>query len=183
MSNQYNFTTNIHDLLIIKKPSFCYQKLELFEEWKYREFCEELDYYNVSVPLNQVVGSYHPNYANQTWIDLLPARFKSEKNIPDFSEKNNFDRMRNGDEWAEKLGKDPEYYFLDEKKENWGFYKFGEKFYINDGNHRTIIARFFLNLNNLPEIVKGVSVTEFIPKKSSSSHLIERFFKGKVNNS
>lgn len=183
MTNKYGFTTNIHDFLITKKPSFCHQKLDLFEEWKYKEVCEEQHYYNASVPLNQVVGTYHPNYANQTWIDLLPARFKSEKNIPDFSEKNNFERMKNGEANAYEFCKNPKYYFSDEKKENWGFYKFGEKFYIEDGNHRTVIAKFFLNLNNLPEVVNGVSVTEFIPKKSSSFNLIEHFFKGKVNNS
>ena len=91
--------------------------------------------------------------------------------------------MKNGGANADEFCKNPEYYFSEEKKENWGFYKVGKKFYIEDGNHRTIIARFFLNLNNLPEVIKGVSVTEFIPKKSSSFNLLQHFFKGKVNNS
>jgi len=52
MSNQYNFTTNIHDLLITKKPSFCYQKLEPFEKGKFCEGFEEFYYRN---PLGSLI--------------------------------------------------------------------------------------------------------------------------------
>jgi len=53
MSNQYNFTTNIHDLLITKKPSFCYQKLEPFEKGKFCEGFEEFYYRN---PLGSLIN-------------------------------------------------------------------------------------------------------------------------------
>lgn len=42
------------------------------------------------------------------------------------------------------------------------FFKAGDKFYIDGGVRRVIMARFFLNLNQLPEVIKGVTIEEFI---------------------
>ena len=156
--------TNIHDLLITKKPDFSDEKLEYFDD---KKFLEENpgkwgDYYTGSVLLNKVVGTTHSDYVGYSWMELLPTVFKSEKNIPDFSTTKNLQILKRDRDLIYRFQENPDYYLSEEKKENMSFFKVGDKFYINGGNHRVIMARFFLNLNQLPEVIKGVTIEEFI---------------------
>lgn len=156
--------TNIHDLLIANKPDFSNEKLEHFEGWKFLEENSGKwgDYYTGSVPLNKVVGTTHSDYVGYSWMELLPTTFKSEKNIPNFSAAKNLQILKRWHDLVYRFQENPDYYLSAEKKENMSFFKVGDKFYINGGVHRVIMARFFLNLNQLPEVIKGVTIEEFI---------------------
>lgn len=91
-----SLNTNIHDLLIANKPDFSDEKLEHFEEWKFLEQNSGRwgDYYTGSVPLNKVFGTTHPDYAGYSWMELLPNIFKSDKNIPNFSNERNLQILK-----------------------------------------------------------------------------------------
>lgn len=160
--------TNIHDLLITNKPDFSDKKLEYFDD---KKFLEENpgkwgDYYTGSAPLNKVVGTTHSDYDGYSWMELLPTAFKSEQNITNFSAAKNLRILKREHKLVYWFQENPDYYLSEEKKENMSFFKVGDKFYINGGNHRVVMARFFLNLNQLPEVIKGVTIEEFIVAKS-----------------
>ena len=73
--------------------------------------------------------------------------------------------MQRGWERILEMRKNPEYYTGANKKDYWAFSKIGDSYYVTSGNHRTVLARFLLSLNGFPEIIHGVSVTEYhIPK-------------------
>lgn len=59
---------------------------------------------------------------------------------------------------------EPSYYTSKVQKEHWSFYLVGGRYFVSEGNHRTVIGRFLLSLNGLPTTVTGVSVTELVLK-------------------
>ncbi|WHI45954.1 hypothetical protein ACJJIW_11660 [Microbulbifer sp. JMSA004] len=132
-----------------------------------------------SVDLSKVVGTTHPDYCGKTWGQLKPIPGTSDG---DFM--NNREVALQGLKRAivnvKALEKNPSYYFDDNEKTHWSFYQIDDKYYISSGNHRTVIGRLFLHLNNQEQLVHGVTITpaEF-KKKSEIDHnspsLISRF--------
>jgi len=98
-----------------------------------------------SVDLSKIKGTQHPNYKNKTWSILLEQLGrKSPRAAPN---------LRN-------LKDNPNYYLSKEEKDTWSFYKKNNYYYINEGNHRTIFARYFFYLNNIEPIIYGVNIKE-----------------------
>ena len=104
---------------------------------------------NQSVDLRNLVGTSFDTYAEypfyQYIVGVNGVMFKG---------------MERG---LEDLKKTPEYFVREgEKIPPWSFYQVvendKESLFIEDGQHRTIIARFFFALNNIDPIVHGVSV-------------------------
>ena len=116
----------------LKEFSFCYNDLE--------------NETTGSVNLEKVVGTSHPDYYNKTWGELLNLLY------------NNSPRSKSN---REMLSNNYKYYLDKEEKDTWTFVEKNGEYYIIEGNHRTIIGRFFLNLNNLSQIVHGVKIYQF----------------------
>src|SRR5690606_5410978 len=108
---------------------------------------------NASVDLSLVRGTEHGDYFDSTWRELLgdPAKNISPR----------LKRIR----WAlSELRENPEYYLSATPKENWSCYLLAGNYYVSTGNHRTVVGRFFLELNGLPTTVHGVDVVELVPR-------------------
>jgi hypothetical protein len=105
-----------------------------------------------SVDLSRIVGTHHSDYALYSWGELKPG------------ENRNYDRLKRAHRALVELAMTPEYYLTANEKSGWSFYEdpLGN-IYIAEGNHRSILARYFLALNNLPQVVHGVFVTKIFP--------------------
>jgi hypothetical protein len=114
------------------------------------------------VDLSKVVWIFHPSYQRHTWKALLPpdppVGFVSARLLSYFPNVNCL--LKRGDDNMRWLRKNPDYYLSAEKKVGWSFLRINDLFYLDCGVHRTIIGRFFLHLNGLPEIIRGASVSE-----------------------
>jgi hypothetical protein len=144
--------TRIEDMTIDCDP-VASQKLCYFNFKKITS--ESIGYEDVD--LSSVVGTCHPKYQNKTWFDLKPVpgslRGDCVNNISVAKQP-----MRGAIANVQQLEKNPGYYLSSVKKEDWSFYKVGNKYYIREGNNRTVVARFFFLLNNLEPVIKNVKV-------------------------
>ncbi|MDK2050876.1 hypothetical protein [Aliarcobacter butzleri] len=98
-----------------------------------------------SVNLLKVKGTTHPKYINKSWSELLDELGRKSPRA-----KSNIQHLKDN----------PNYYFNDEEKETWSFYKRNDDYYIDQGNHRTILARYFFYLNNITPIIHGIIIKE-----------------------
>lgn len=154
--------TNIHDLLKLSKPYFADEKLVQFNKSKYLDMP-----YTATPPergfvdLAKVRGTGHPDYHGYTWLELLPTNPDDFRHLGYWEGMWNQGNMKRGWNQIFEMRKNPEYYTDANKKDYWAFSKVGDYYYVTSGNHRTVLARFLLALNGLPEIIHGVSVTEY----------------------
>lgn len=91
--------------------------------------------------------------------------------------------MKRGWARVRQMRENPMYYLEKSEKEHWSFSKVGEDYFVTEGNHRTILARFLLSLNGLPAIVHGVAITEYYSAPISRCDIVARetiFHKFKV---
>ena len=130
---------------------------------------EQLDYFNCAdllatsylnhqtVDLSLVKGTEHGSYAGYTWGELICG-----------IEQRGHSSLHRG--WSNycDLKRTPEYYLSDELKEGWSFARYRNHYYIQGGNHRTILAKYFLEMNQLDSLVKGVSVTDYADIESTA---------------
>jgi hypothetical protein len=113
------------------------------------------------IDLSKVRGTHHPGYCEKTWFELLPTNPDAYEHI-DCGERWAYQgEMKNGWTNLRELRSNPAYYLEVTPKILWSFAKIGEEYYITQGNHRTIMGRFLLSVNGLPQLVRGVSVTEY----------------------
>lgn len=111
--------------------------------------------YAGSVDLTKVVGTTHRSYGGRAWGVLKPT---------EDSDRCGLQRLERS---MRDLKANPEYYLSRSKKVGWEFLKIGDEYYIDAGVHRTILARFFLGANQLPQVVHGVSITEAVWKEKT----------------
>ncbi|KGG87395.1 hypothetical protein P245_20235 [Comamonas thiooxydans] len=146
--------TDVRQILASTMPAFAHEKLELIVEPDFDERDQRNWIRNATVDLSQVVGMTHSDYGGKTWLELIGG--PSGEPMAHLSRVDRVlkDGLRN-----------PSYYFSSEKKEHWSFTKRDGKLYVNTGHHRTVFARFLLELNGLPPIVSGVDLVEVTPYK------------------
>lgn len=88
-------------------------------------------------------------YYDCTWKELLQGvLMRVEKNI-------------------EALKLNPYYYFDITQKQGMLFFKHKDNYFINTGNNRTVIAKYFFHYNNMEPILKNVYVTEYITRRKN----------------
>jgi len=151
-SKGISLNTDIHLLLKNYSPYFANTTLSFFDKSKYRNYKQEyISPEHGVVCLQSVVGTTHPDYRGKTWLDLLP---KDQNQANQGILKRGWKRLYD-------LRNNPGYYIDSSPKNHISFYKVGNEYYIADGNHRVIIGRFFLHLNNLPEVIAGVGIYKF----------------------
>lgn len=163
------YDADIHALILRKGvPEFAHQKLVYFDELKYRNY-ELRQIWRSTVDLTKVVGTAHEDYASYSWIELLPRDYRSHSEEEfQWAEKTGVQGLlHRGWERLSELHSNPEYYLNAKTKHHMSFYKLNDHYYINDGNHRTVLARLFLGLNSLPQKIKGVTVMQILDRISA----------------
>jgi hypothetical protein len=133
--NSTNFITDFLEQVNANPPPWAENILLPYEDIRESKLEDYVVYKyscsNDSVNVQDVVGTAHPDYVNESWLWLL----------------NNGKRML---EVLPQLAKTPSYYFETSKKEQIGFTEIDGKTYITGGgNHRTCIARFFFYYRGL----------------------------------
>jgi len=153
--------TDIHYLLDETKPYFSDHKLERFDRSQYRDLqYTHTSSDNAEVLLSMVRGTNHPDYHGLSWLELLPTNPDDYKHLQDWERWAHEGKMKRGWKCILEMRQNPNYYLDSIGKNHWSFCKIGDFYYITQGNHRTVMARFLLSLNGLPEVIRGVSVTE-----------------------
>lgn len=97
----------------------------------------------VTINLDQVKGTTHPDYENLNWISLLYRGKRMKRNISE-------------------LLSNPNYYCTTKKKApTMSYIRHSDGYWVDaDGNHRTCIGRFFLHLTDRNPFLHGVEVRE-----------------------
>lgn len=100
------------------------------------------------VPLDKIIG-IDQMYGGISWGEFLKG--------------NGLKRIRSN---LDLLERSPEYY-LSSKPKQLSFIRIDDKYFISEGKHRSIIARFFAHFNpsvmGVPPVIKTVTITEYIP--------------------
>lgn len=165
--------TNIHALMKETPPPFGSEKLISFS---LKEYKDDLYYQSFiadgEVNLAKVKGTCHSDYYGYTWQELLPSNPDDYLHLDKSKRHTHQGKMKRGWNCIYDMRENPNYYLENCPKDNWSFYKMGENYYISEGNHRTVIARFLLSLNGYPEIIRGIPVIELrsIQKSKSSDN-------------
>ena len=117
---------------------WCYDRLLCLNELdNYKFYNSRIEYDNYIVPVEKIVGTTHFNYIGRTWVDL-PYQMKR---FHDYYTVNNFLEFVKTEDFD---------------KNDLGYIKYGDLFFISGGNHRTCQAKF----SNLKSI--KAHVVEFI---------------------
>lgn len=107
----------------------------------------ECKVYTTSIPMNKIIGIAQMYGDDATWEDCLNGAWLK--------------RINRG---LDELNSNPLYYCDSEEKSGVSFFKIEDKYFISQGKHRAVIARFFEHFN--PHLFKesplqNVHVTEF----------------------
>ncbi len=127
---------------------------------------EEIAYGNTyigAVDLSKVAGTTHPDYAGKTWGELKPVPGSLRNELTDTVVL--YQPLKRAPANLQALHKNPGYYESLDKKDYWSFYLLDGKYYVAEGNNRTVIGRFFFHVAGKPPIVHGVKITEASRKK------------------
>lgn len=99
---------------------------------------------NTSIPVSNIIGSSHPNYQGISWSNFMAGGKRIESRI-------------------KQVDESPEYYYAPGQKDHIGFLKFSNGYFIEAGNHRSVIAKFLFFLDDkYNQYLHGVYVTEYI---------------------
>ena len=104
--------------------------------------------FDVMIDLSYVKGIWHSQYAGRTWSQLVAGETVGDS-VP----------LKRLDQCLKDLEKTPKYYLSKARKCNWSFYEVDGIYYVICGNHRTVVARYFLEMNGLDPVIYGVTVT------------------------
>ena len=99
---------------------------------------------SASINIRRVIGTDHPDYQGQTWGWFLRNGKRMGVNIPLLHD--------NPDYYHETVRKEPPMFYISVNGHDW--------FVHGDGNHRTCIARFYLEGLGL-HTLHGVSVNDY----------------------
>lgn len=118
-----------------KIKSWCYDRLKsTVEVENYKFYNNTIEHENYYVPINKIVGTTHPDYIGEKWVDLIyrMKRFRKHytaKTFLEFALTDNF------------------------TEDDIRFEKYDNYFFTSAGNHRTCQAKFS-NLKNINTYVK-----------------------------
>lgn len=103
--------------------------------------------YKASIPMDSIVGTSQPYGGDATWEDCLNGTWLKRIN-----------------KRLVELRKNPIYYLDDAPKIEMSFIKVEDKYFIDQGKHRTVIAKFFEHFNPhlFPDSpLKNIAITEY----------------------
>lgn len=145
--------SDLHSMLKCRVPDFAGERLLPFSRPDLgKTVTDGLHLDATSVDLSRVKGVTHPAYQGHTWGELIGS-------LADGSD----GRLKRLRKRLQQLESDPSYYTSRTFKPGWSFFKLGDRLFVEGGVHRTVIARFFLELNGMPPTVHGVGLTVLHP--------------------
>ncbi len=118
--------------------------------------------------LTKLRGVGHAGYAGRTWGDLIPTGLSIDGPEDEWHDvPSPLKRARSA---LIYLKQNPDYYLSAEmKKPSWSFFELHGDYYLDmDAAHRSVIARAFLWLNDMPQVVSGVTVTRLDVHRNAS---------------
>lgn len=87
---------------------------------------------NEKVELNKIIGTYHSDYFNKSWLEMLGCLKRIDSST---------------------LNREHVLKVLEEKRMDISLHKFGESYFISGGNHRVCMSKFLGNKTLLIETV------------------------------
>lgn len=137
----------LFQLIKEQPPSFSNQPIKILEHERWMEsepFIKEINLSNnTSVEVSKITGAKRPEYSDMTWHDILQHAKRMATNLEMFDES-------------------PEYYLETEKEKNYMSYMQidGGDYYVEQGIHRTCIAKYFFHYIQV-QVLYGVKVYSF----------------------
>lgn len=119
------------------------------------------------IRLSDVVGSLEPRYAGKTWLALFPSTDDPYG-------------LKRGQRYARDLKNNPHYYLSEKEKRNLSLRNIDGELYIDDGHHRIVIGRVFLEANGLEPIIKNVFVGYYTGGLKHRIRISPRCFKHRL---
>lgn len=152
MTNNKRWITDIENIDDVQFR-FSDSVLATFEDRNY----EIGESYKGTVNLDLVAGCWHPDYRGSKWRELkpVPGTLLGDRNDPAVGNQ----KLKRVIQATQALEQNPTYYLDDNEKEHWSFYEYHGQYYIETGMHRTVIGRYFLAANNLPPLIRNISIT------------------------
>jgi hypothetical protein len=133
--NKKNFLAQFNSEFKIKE--WCFEKTIYIEDFEnYKFYNSEIYYKEYDVPIEKVIGTDHVDYIDRRWIDL----FGNMKRSKSYWSKVNFLEFAKTSEFSK----------------GYSYAKFGDAYFVTQGNHRNCEAKF----SELQSV--RVPVTEYI---------------------
>lgn len=130
-------------------PEFAYQKIIGFYQENFNEhllpYCTEHYWCDAdSINVFNIVGTAHPDYIGLSWYEFIQVGKRMKTNLS-------------------LLESNPSYYLEKDKKTPTMYYvEIDGKLYVDgDGNHRSVIAKFFHAYNGSNPILHGVNLKRY----------------------
>jgi hypothetical protein len=145
--NQDKLNENLKDYVNQNPPDWAEDIMKVYSD-EYRKLVDNYaisKYWsdNESVNVQDIAGTSHPDYAGGSWLNLL----------------NNGKRMISVN--LPLLKENPGYYYeASPKKPNMEYVRIDDKTFIQEGNHRTCIARFLFFYQSMA-ILHGVTLDAY----------------------
>jgi len=145
------------DLIEKDPPSWVDEELKPFEEEWFRQarpFAKWISFTSSgSLNISRLIGTDHPNYKNKSWRWMLSNGKRMESNL-------------------ESYNRNPDYYFNSDNKSLHYYSLDGKNYFILEGNHRSVIARFALHYKRKTHL-HGVNIEKLkiIDKEMLSCYL------------
>jgi hypothetical protein len=146
--NRESLYRNLREVVNENPPAWAEDKLEAFKYRDIDNFVTSMYWSDSeSIKIQDIVGTVHPDYAGRSWLYLLNNGKRMESvNLP-------------------LLAENPVYYYEKAlKKPTMEYIKIeGNKIFIIEGNHRSCIAKFLSNYQDLTGLreLHGVSLKAY----------------------
>lgn len=150
MTHQSTLALQIQSHIEAKRPKFIGNRLLDSSSFDLLADFESVAYSNdTSVDLSYVVGMYHSNYVGCTWAELIGTPVGENCKLA---------RLNS---CLRELDDNPTYYEEKFKKANWSFSLIDGELYCNEGHHRTVVGRCYLQTFGKPTRVHGVALNVY----------------------
>jgi hypothetical protein len=150
MTHQITLALQIQSHIEANRPKFIDKRLLDLMSLDLQADFQLVAYSNdASVDLSHVVGMYHSNYVGCTWAELIGAPV---------GENHRLARLHS---CLRELNGNPTYYEEKSTKANWSFFLIDGELYCNEGHHRTVVGRCYLQTFGKPTRIHGVALTVY----------------------
>jgi hypothetical protein len=150
MTHQSTLALQIQSHIEANRPKFIDNRLLDSSSLDLLADFESVAYSNdASVDLSHVVGMYHPNYVGCTWAELIGTPVGENYKLA---------RLNS---CLRELNVNPTYYEEKSIKANWSFSLIDGELYCDEGHHRTVIGRCYLQTFGKPTRIHGVALNVY----------------------
>lgn len=150
MTHQSTLALQIQSHIEANRPKFIDNRLLDSSSLDLLADFESVAYSNdASVDLSHVVGMYHLNYVGCTWAELIGTPVGENYKLA---------RLNS---CLRELNVNPTYYEEKSIKANWSFSLIDGELYCDEGHHRTVVGRYYLQTFGKPTRIHGVALNVY----------------------